>query len=40
MLKNIFEPKKDEEVRRDMRKLHEEELHDLYFTPNITWVIK
>jgi len=39
MLKNIFGPKK-EEVRRDMRKLLEEELHDLYSTPNIIWVIK
>jgi hypothetical protein len=40
MLKNIFGPKKEEEVRSDMRKLHEEELHDLYSTPNITWLIK
>jgi len=40
MLKNISGPKKEEEVRRDMRKLHEEELHDLYSTPNITRIIK
>jgi hypothetical protein len=41
MLKNVFGPKKEEEeVRRDMRKLQKEELHDLYSVPNITWVIK
>jgi hypothetical protein len=41
MLKNTFGPKEEEEeVRTDMRKLHEEEFHDLYSIPNITWVIK
>jgi len=27
-------------VTGDWRRLHNEELYDMYFTPNITWVIK
>jgi hypothetical protein len=39
VLRGIFGSKKDE-VRGDCRKLHNEELHDLYCSPNIIWVIK
>ena len=35
----IFRPKRDE-VTRDWRKLHNEELNDLYSSPNIIRVIK
>jgi len=35
----IFGPKRDR-VRREWRKLHNEELHDLYTPPNILRVIK
>ena len=35
----IFGPKKDE-VTREWRKLHNEELNDLYSSPNIIWAIK
>jgi len=35
----IFEPKRDE-VRREWRKLHNEELNDRYSSPNIVRVIK
>jgi len=38
-LRRIFGPKKDE-VRREWRKLHNEELNDLYFSPSIVRVIK
>jgi hypothetical protein len=34
MLRRIFGPKRDE-VTRDWRKLHNEELHNLYSSPNI-----
>jgi hypothetical protein len=35
----IFGPKRDE-VTREWRKLHYEELHDLYYSPSIIRVIK
>jgi hypothetical protein len=35
----IFGPKRDEETR-DWRKLHDEELHDLYSFPSIFRIIK
>jgi hypothetical protein len=38
VLRRIFGPKRDE-VTGDWRKLHNEELNDLY-SPNIVWVIK
>jgi hypothetical protein len=38
MLKKIFEPKREEDG--SWRKLHNDELHDLYFSPNIVRVIK
>jgi hypothetical protein len=38
-LRRIFGPKRDE-VRREWRKPHNEEFHDLYFSPNIVRVIK
>jgi len=34
VLRRIFEPKRDE-VTRELRKLHNEELNDLYCSPNI-----
>jgi hypothetical protein len=39
VLRKIFEPKRDE-VTGEWRKLHIEELHDLYFSPTILRVIK
>jgi hypothetical protein len=38
-LRRIFESKRDE-VRAEWRKLHNEELNDLYSSPNIVRVIK
>jgi len=38
-LKRIFGPKRDE-VTGEFRKLQNEELKDLYCSPNIIWVIK
>jgi len=38
-LRRIFGPKRDE-VTGEWRKLHNEELNDLYSSPNIGWVIK
>jgi len=39
VLKRIFGPERDE-VMGEWRKLHNEELNDLYCSPNIVWVIK
>jgi hypothetical protein len=39
MLRRIFGPKRSK-VTGDWRKLHNEEFNDLYFSPNIVWVIK
>jgi hypothetical protein len=39
MLRRMFGPKRVE-VAGDWRKLHSEELNDLYCSPNIVWVIK
>jgi hypothetical protein len=39
VLRRIFGPKRDE-VTGEWRKLHNEELHDLYFSPSITRIIK
>ena len=38
MLRTIFGPKRDE-VTGEWRKLHNEELNNLYSSPNIVWVI-
>jgi hypothetical protein len=39
VLRRIFGPKRDE-VTGGWRKLHKEELHNLYFSPNIIRTIK
>jgi hypothetical protein len=39
VLRRIFGPKRDE-VRGESRRLHNEELHDMYSTPNIVGVIR
>jgi hypothetical protein len=39
VLRRIFRPKRDE-VTRELRKLHNEELNDLYCSPNIVRAIK
>ena len=39
VLRRVFEPKRDE-VAGEWRKLHNEELSDLYSLPNIVWVVK
>jgi len=39
VLRRIFGPKRDE-VTEEWRKLHNEELNNLYSSPNIVWVIK
>jgi len=38
LLRGIFGPKRDE-VTGEWRKLYDEELNDLYCSPNIIWVI-
>jgi len=38
-LRKMFGSKRDE-VTREWKKLHNEELYVLHFPPNITWVIK
>jgi len=39
VMRRIFGPKRDE-ITGKWRKLHNEELDDLYSSPNIIWVIK
>jgi hypothetical protein len=39
VLRRIFGPRRDE-VTGEWRRLHTEELNDLYCSPNIVWVIK
>jgi hypothetical protein len=39
VLRTIFGPKRDE-VTGEWRKLHNEELHDLYYSPSIIRIIK
>jgi hypothetical protein len=38
VLRRIFGPKRDE-VTGEWRKLHNEELNDMYSTPTIAWVL-
>jgi hypothetical protein len=39
VLRRVFGPKRDE-VTGEWRKLHNEELNDVYSLPNIVWVVK
>jgi len=39
LFRRVFGPKRDE-VTGEWRKLHNEELSDPYFFPNILWVVK
>ena len=39
VLRSVFGPKRDE-VAKEWRKLHSEELHDLHSSPNINRVTK
>ena len=38
-MRRIFGPKRDG-ITREWRKLHNEELTELYSSPNVVWVIK
>jgi hypothetical protein len=38
-MRRIFGPKRDERIE-EWRKLHNEELNELYSLPNVIWVIK
>ena len=40
VLRKVFRGKRDEEVRGECRRLHKENLYDLYSSPNITRVNK
>jgi hypothetical protein len=40
MLRRIFGPKKDDEIIQVWKELHNEELHNLYSSPNIIRMIK
>jgi hypothetical protein len=39
VLRRVFGPRRDE-VTGEWRKLHNEELYELYFLPNVVWVVK
>jgi hypothetical protein len=39
VLRKKFEPKRDDEVTGEWRRVHNEELYDLYCPPNIMRVI-
>jgi hypothetical protein len=39
VLRKLFGPKRDV-VSAEWRRLHREELYDLYYWPNVIWVIK
>jgi len=39
VLRKIFGPKRDK-ATGEWRTLHNEELNDLYYSPNIFWIIK
>jgi hypothetical protein len=39
LMRRIFGPKR-EEVTGKWRRLHNEELYDMYSSPNVTWMMK